>query len=105
MKILPVVLVAALAACQSWPSRSGKPPPPVRGAGTGAGSSGGGAATASGAGEKAGEGSWYGMCALQRQIMEAPTPEQQQALAEKAMPGMSPEARQRHLQMMAQNCR
>jgi len=104
MKAMFLVLAATLAACQSWQSRA-PDDQPQQGTAAATGSSGGGAATASNAGEKAGEGSWYGMCALQRQIMEAPTPAERQALAEKAMPGMSPESRAQHLQMMAQSCK
>ena len=106
MKAVLLLLAGALAACQSGPSHTSgdAPPPPHRGAGTGAGSSGAGAATVSGAGEKAGEGSWYGMCALNSRIMSARTAEERQFIAEQAMPGMSDETRARHLQMMQQGC-
>lgn len=105
MKAMFVLLAAALAACQAAPSGApGNKPPPLPGAGSSAGSSGGGSATASGAGEKAGQGSWYGMCELNRKILEAPTPQDRQALLEQVMPGMSPEVREQHLQMMRRNC-
>jgi hypothetical protein len=51
-----------------------------------------------------GKDSWYGMCALNRRIMAARTPEERQAIAEQAMPNMSPESRERHLLMMQQRC-
>jgi hypothetical protein len=44
------------------------------------------------------------MCELQRRVTAARTPEERQALLEQAMPGMSPETQQRHLQMMSQSC-
>jgi hypothetical protein len=106
MKAIFLLLAGTLAACQSWPSHppDWKPPPPHRGAGTGAGSSSAGAASASGAGEKAGVGSWYGMCALNQRIMSARTPDERQFIIEQVMPNMSAEERDQHLRMMQQSC-
>lgn len=106
MKAMFVLFVATLSACQAWQSREPgyKPPPPHRGAGTGAGSSSAGAATMSGGGERAGTGSWYGMCELNRKIMHARTPEERQAIAEQAMPNISQETREQQLETMRQNC-
>lgn len=44
------------------------------------------------------------MCELQRRVMAARTPDERQALMEQAMPGMSQEARERHMQMMGESC-
>jgi len=106
MKAMFVLLALALSACQaSQPGGSDhKPPPPHRGAGASAGSSSMGAATMSGGGERAGVGSWYGMCELNRKIMQARTPQERQAIAEQAMPNISQETREQQLQMMQQSC-
>lgn len=107
MKAMSLLLAGLLAGCQLPHERApGKvPPPPHRGAGTGAGSSGSYGATASGTGEKAGSGSWYGMCALERQIERAGTADERRAIIERALPDMAPDARERQLLMMEQNCR
>ena len=105
MKIMVLVCAAALAACQSAPSGApARKPPPIRGAGSSAGSSSLGAITASGRGEKAGVGSWYGMCELNRKLLDAPTPQDRQALLDQVMPGMAPAAREQQLQVMRQEC-
>jgi hypothetical protein len=44
------------------------------------------------------------MCDLNRQIAEAKTPEERQALVERVLPKMSPEERERHVQMMRERC-
>jgi hypothetical protein len=106
MKTIFLLFAGLLTACQaSQPGMaSQKRPMPVRGAGASAGSSSAGAATASGAGERAGTGSWYGTCELNRKLMEARTPQERQAIAEQALPNMSQEAREEQLQMMQQSC-
>jgi hypothetical protein len=111
MKAMLVLIAGMLTACQSWQARTPdhRPAPPHRGVGAGAGTSGAmGSGTASGAGQGThglGKGNWYGMCEMQRQIADAPTPDERQALVEKLMPGMSQEAREQHLQMMQERCR
>lgn len=107
MKAMPLLLAGTLSGCQFPHERSpgNVPPPPHRGAGTGAGSSGSMGATASGMGERAGSGSWYGMCSLNQQIQGAGTVEERRAILEKALPDMTPDARERQLQMMQQSCR
>ena len=57
-----------------------------------------------GCGMMMGAGSQHDMCALSRRIHDAPTPQERQALIEQAMPGMTPAAREHHLQMMQQHC-
>jgi len=106
MKAILIMLAGLLAGCQaSQQDMAGhKPPPPHRGAGASAGSSSAGAATASGAGEKAGVGSWYGMCELNRKLMQARSLQERQAIAEQAMPNISQETREQQLQMMQQSC-
>jgi hypothetical protein len=44
------------------------------------------------------------MCDLNRQIAEANTPEERQALVERVLPKMSPQERERHVQMMRERC-
>lgn len=44
------------------------------------------------------------MCELQRRVSAARTPEERQALLEQAMPGMTEETREQHLQMMRESC-
>jgi hypothetical protein len=110
MKAILFLLAGTLAACQPYQASAPDhtPPPPHRGVGTGAGSSGSAGSAGSGAGAGAGhmmgKDSWYGMCALNRRIMAARTPEERQAIAEQAMPNMSPESRERHLLMMQLRC-
>jgi len=101
------LLAVGSSACQSGPNRGPDQtaPPPHRGADASAGSSGtGGMASASSAGEKAGIGSWFGMCELSRQIKNARTPAERQALIDQVMPDMPQDSRDRHLRMMRQNC-
>lgn len=106
MKAIFLMFAGLLTACQaSQPDTAGqKRPMPVRGAGASAGSSSAGAMTMSGSGEKAGVGSWYGMCELNRKIMGAHTPQERQAIAEQALPDMSQEARAAQLKRMQQSC-
>lgn len=117
MKIMLVLIVAMLAGCQSWQARTPEHgPPPHRGMGAGAGSSGAmGTGTASGMGHGMhgmhgmsngmSKGNWYGMCEMQKQVADAHTADERQALMEKFMPGMTQEAREQHLQMMQERCR
>jgi len=104
MKVLLILLAGTFAACQAWPRRApqAQGPPPLRGASAGASGSLG--ATASSAGEKAGVGSWYGMCAVQQRIMSAPTGQARQAVIQQLMPDMSEGERQQYLQMMREEC-
>jgi hypothetical protein len=44
------------------------------------------------------------MCELQRRVTAARTPEERQALLEQALPGMTPETQERHLQIMSESC-
>lgn len=105
MKAMLILFAATLAACQSAPPGAATHQPQQhRGPMTSAGSSSAGSATASGAGEKAGEGSWYGMCEINRRVQQARTPEERQAILAEAMPDMLPEAREHHLHMMQQRC-
>jgi hypothetical protein len=107
MKAMLILIAGVLAGCQSWQSSTPahKPPPPHRGAGTGAGFSGSAGQTGSGIGEKEAASSLYGMCAMNREIMNARTPEARQAILERDMPNMSQEMREQHLEMMQQECR
>lgn len=106
MKAVFLMFAGLLTACQATPPdmASQERPMPIRGAGASAGSSSAGAATASGAGERAGTGSWYGMCELNRKLMGARTPQERQTIAEQALPNISQEAREQQLQMMQQSC-
>lgn len=105
MKARLVLVAGLLAACQPWQAHAPEHPPPHRGAGTGAGSSGSaGSGTAAGSGEHMGVQGQQDVCALHRQIMQARTPEERQALVEQAMPHMPRKWRERHLQMMQQMC-
>ncbi|HJV03478.1 MAG TPA: hypothetical protein VJ752_23280 [Burkholderiaceae bacterium] len=45
------------------------------------------------------------MCDLNGRMMAARTPEERQALQERYMQGMSPEMRERHMEMMRERCR
>jgi hypothetical protein len=107
MKAILLLLAGALAGCQSW--QAGAPaqthPPPHRGVGAGAGPSGTMGSTGSGTGEEPGIGDQHAMCEMSRRIMGARTPEERQALMDQNMPGMSPELREQHVQMMSEQCR
>jgi hypothetical protein len=110
MKMILLLLAGTLTGCQSWPGRAPAQgsPPPHRGVGTGAGSSGAmGSGTASGAGtgEEARMGGQQAACDLTRRIMGARSPEERQAMIEQSMPNMSQQSRERHLQMMREQCR
>ena len=111
MNALHLLFAGALAGCQFPPERPPEnvPPPPHSGvgpgAGAGTGAGGGMGATASSMGEKAGSGSWYGMCALNQQIEGAGTAEERRAMLDKAFPDMLPDARERQLETMQQSCR
>lgn len=45
------------------------------------------------------------MCALQQDLRAAPDEPARQAIMERRMQGMSPEMRQRYVEMMRQHCR
>jgi hypothetical protein len=112
MLVLLFPLAVALTACQSGQMRAPEESPPHHDAATAAGTSGSaGSGTASGSGsgptyggETAGVDKWQEMCAQSRRIMSAPTPEARQAMMEQAMPTISPEMRERHLEMMRKSC-
>jgi hypothetical protein len=110
MKAMLFLLAGVLTACQSAQAPTpGRQPPPHRGAVSGAGSGGAmGSGTAAGEGQGmrgVGKQSWYGLCELSQRIADAPTPAARQALVEQAMPNMSQESREQHLQMMREHCR
>jgi len=44
------------------------------------------------------------MCAMYRGMRDAPTEQARQAMMDRQMQGMSPEMRQRHMEMMRQQC-
>jgi len=44
------------------------------------------------------------MCAMYRGMRDAPSEQERQAMMERNMPGMSPEVRQQHMEMMQQQC-
>lgn len=105
MRTMFVLLAVALTACQSQSTGGDhQQPPQHRGASTGAGPSGAGAATMSGKGERAGVGSWYGMCELNQKITNARSAQERQAILEQAMPNTSQETREQQMQMMQQSC-
>ena len=110
MLVLLFPLAVALTACQSGQMRAPEESPPHRDAATAAGTSGSaGSGTASGSGsayggETAGIDKWQDMCAQSRRIMNAPTPEARQAMMEQAMPDISPDMRERHLELMRKSC-
>lgn len=62
----------------------------------------GGSASAGATGSAQGQ---RGMCDLHHQVMAARTREERQALLDQTMHGMSPEMRERHMQMMWERCR
>jgi hypothetical protein len=45
------------------------------------------------------------MCNLSRQVQEAKTPQEREALVTRTWPHMSPEERERHVRMMQEHCR
>jgi len=45
------------------------------------------------------------LCSTYRRMMAARTPEERQAMMDQPMRSMSPEMQQRHLQMMAEQCK
>lgn len=45
------------------------------------------------------------MCAMHQQMMSAKTPEEQRAIMDEHMRGMSPEMMQKHMEMMQQHCK
>lgn len=57
------------------------------------------------AGTIQGSSNQVGMCELHRRIISAPTPGERQALMEQYMPGMSPDVRAQHMQMMQGYCK
>lgn len=62
----------------------------------------GGSASAGATGSAEGQ---RGMCDMHQRIMAARTREERQALLDQSMHGMSPEMRERHMQMMWERCR
>jgi len=111
MLVLLFPLAVGLTACQSGQMRAPEESPPHRDAATAAagtsGSAGSGTASGSAApygGETAGLDKWQQMCAQSRRITSAPTPEARQAMLEQAMPDISPDMRERHLEMMRKSC-
>jgi hypothetical protein len=107
MKAILLLLAGGLAGCQSWQERAPAPAHPAahRGPTTGAGSGGTAGSTGSGTGAEPGAGDQRAMCEMSRRIRGARTPAERQALMDQNMPGMSPELREQHLQMMLQQCR
>lgn len=67
------------------------------------GSSGGSTGTAAAAASSPGQMNMQAMCAAHRQMRDAPAG-QQAAMMEQHMKGMSPDMRQRHMEMMRQHC-
>jgi hypothetical protein len=45
------------------------------------------------------------MCELNRRISSARNPDERASLLEKYLPGMSPDMREQHLEMMRERCR
>jgi hypothetical protein len=128
MKLIALALAAAgiavLAGCATHPPATlTQPPPlpqaaaPVPGPGSAASSGQIGMGTPSSGGDTAMEGSMMrtptarmstedalAMCDLNKQVKDAKTPEERQALVQRVLPGMSPEERERHLRMMQERC-
>jgi hypothetical protein len=77
---------------------------PGIGSGSAAGRDSSGASGAAGATSTGAPLDQQSMCELQRRVSAARTPEERQALLEQAMPGMTPETQERHLQMMRESC-
>lgn len=63
-----------------------------------------GAQGASGAGATAGGPDKGSMCALQQRLDAAKSERDRQAIIDEAMPGMTPDLRQQHLEMLRQQC-
>jgi hypothetical protein len=130
MKLIALALAAAgiagamLAGCASQPadSQAQQPPvpqspAPVPGPGSAARAGELGMGTPVTGGDSANAGSMMrsptarmstedalAMCDLNQQIKDAKTPEERQALVERMLPKMSPQERERHLQMMQERC-
>jgi hypothetical protein len=115
----PLLLAAALGGCsslsgqsepeapvpmQSVPTAGMYPAGPGPGSAAAAGQVGMGPALMGTTIEGSGSVSLAATCELYRSVETAKTPEDRQALIEHYMPGMSPEMRERHLQMMRQRC-
>jgi hypothetical protein len=118
------IAAAALAGCASQRAGSQEQPPPIQQApaavpGPGSAASAGqvGMGTPVTGGDTANAGSMMrtptarmstedalAMCDLNRQIVDAKTPEERQALVERVLPKMSPQERERHVQMMRERC-
>jgi hypothetical protein len=110
--LAPGLLAGALAGCsasQQHGSVSQSPGGPMRGPGASAGGSGAAGSTHFGYGcSPLGAGmtaDQVAMCELNRRITSARTPQERQAMLDQYLPGMSPEARARRLQMMQERCR
>jgi hypothetical protein len=44
------------------------------------------------------------MCSMYRGMQDAPDDQARQAMMDRLMPGMSPDTRRRHMEMMRQQC-
>jgi hypothetical protein len=77
---------------------------PGIGSGSAAGRDSAGSTGAAGAASSGAPLDQQSACELQRRVSAARTPEERQALMEQAMPGMTPETQERHLQMMRESC-
>jgi hypothetical protein len=49
-------------------------------------------------------GAMQAMCEMRRNLDEAPNEQARQAMMERGMPGMSPEQRRKHMEMMRRHC-
>jgi hypothetical protein len=128
MKLIAPALAAAgiavLAGCASHPADTQTQPPPllqapapIPGPGSAASSGEVGMGTPSTGGDAAMAGSMMrtptarmstedalALCDLNRQIKDAKTPEERQALVQRVLPGMTPQEREHHLRMMQERC-
>jgi hypothetical protein len=56
------------------------------------------------AGATSGTADIQSMCALQQRLKDAHSEQERQAILDQAMPGMTPDLRQQHLEMLRQEC-
>jgi hypothetical protein len=118
--IAPGLLAGVLAACSTWPGHerqetgatrqgSASQSPPIRGPGASAGCSGMAGSTGSGRGSgllgPGMTGDQAAMCELNRRISSARNADERASLLERYLPGMSPDMREQHLEMMRERCR
>jgi hypothetical protein len=68
------------------------------------GGSAGGASGASAGGASSSSADMQAMCALQQRLQAARSEQERQAILDQAMPGMTPDLRQQHLEMLRQQC-